>query len=82
MSALFDFAGKGDSGLYLWTAILIAIIMAIAIPLTIYEQKVASRRAAERGSFAACWESSRRYSCSVAGLPAAASYAQRSAYLA
>jgi hypothetical protein len=37
-------SAHGDAGLYLWTGIIIAVIMAIAIPLTIHEQKVVKRR--------------------------------------
>jgi len=44
MIALFDFTGPGNTGLYIWTGILIAVIMAIAIPLTIYEQKIVKSR--------------------------------------
>jgi len=29
MIALFDFTGPGNTGLYIWTGILIAVIMAI-----------------------------------------------------
>jgi hypothetical protein len=44
MLALFDFLSSGDTSLYVCTAILIAVILGIAIPITIYEQRIVKRR--------------------------------------
>src|SRR5207249_1193800 len=44
MTALLELSWKGDTGLYVWTGILIVIIMGIAIPLTMYEQRVVKSR--------------------------------------
>jgi hypothetical protein len=44
VSALIDLSWNGEYGLYLWTGILIAIILGIAFPLTLYEQRVVKRR--------------------------------------
>jgi hypothetical protein len=44
MFATIDLSWNGEYGLYLWTGILIIVILGIAFPLTIYEQKVVKRR--------------------------------------
>jgi len=44
MFALFDMSWNGDAGLYIWTGILIVVILGIAFPVTIYEQKIVKRR--------------------------------------
>lgn len=44
VSALIDLSWNSDYGLYIWTGILIAVVIAIAFPLTIYEQKLVKKR--------------------------------------
>jgi len=44
MSALIDLSWNSEYGLYIWTGVLIAVILGIAFPVTIYEQKVVKRR--------------------------------------
>ena len=44
MSALIDLSWNSDYGLYLWTGILVVVIMAIAFPLTYYQQRVVKQR--------------------------------------
>ena len=44
MSALIDLTWNSDFGLYLWTGILIVVILGVAFPLTIYQQKIVKRR--------------------------------------
>ncbi len=51
MTVAMQLSLYGDAGLYVWTGITIAIVMGIAIPLTIHEQKVVKRR----------WQSVREY---------------------
>jgi len=44
MLATIDLSWNGEYGLYIWTGILIAVILGIAFPLTIYEQKIVKKR--------------------------------------
>ena len=44
MIALLEFTSNSDVSLYFWTTILIVAILAVAIPLTIYEQKLVKAR--------------------------------------
>ena len=44
MIGLFDLSSNGGAGLYIWTGILIAVILGVAIAVTIYEQKIVKKR--------------------------------------
>jgi hypothetical protein len=44
MFVAIDLSWNSEYGLYVWTGILIAVILGIAFPLTIYEQKIVKRR--------------------------------------
>ena len=44
MIATIDLSWNGEYGLYIWTGFLIAVILGVAFPLTIYEQKIVKRR--------------------------------------